>query len=55
MVHEHLGTDVLHGAVRFGIGAFNREAHIEAAIEGVREIAAGRKRRAGRATSLVQA
>jgi cysteine desulfurase family protein len=39
MVHEHLGTDKLHGAVRFGIGPFNTEAHIEAAITGVREIA----------------
>lgn len=39
MVHEHLGTDKLHGAVRFGIGAFNTEAHIDAAIHGVREIA----------------
>jgi cysteine desulfurase/selenocysteine lyase len=39
MVHEHLGTDKLHGAARFGIGAFNTEAHIDAAIHGVREIA----------------
>jgi cysteine desulfurase / selenocysteine lyase len=39
MVHEHLGTDQLHGAVRFGIGPFNTEAHIDAAIQGVREIA----------------
>lgn len=39
MVHEHLGTDKLHGAVRFGIGPFNTEAHIETAITGVREIA----------------
>jgi cysteine desulfurase family protein len=39
MVHEHLGTDKLHGAVRFGIGAFNTEAHIDAAIHGVAEIA----------------
>lgn len=39
MVHEHLGTDKLHGAVRFGIGPFNTEAHIDAAIHGVREIA----------------
>ncbi len=39
MVHEHLGTDKLHGAVRFGIGPFNTEAHIDAAIQGVREIA----------------
>jgi selenocysteine lyase/cysteine desulfurase len=39
MVHEHLGTDLLHGAVRFGIGPFNTEAHIDAAIQGVSEIA----------------
>ena len=39
MVHEHLGTDKLHGAVRFGIGPFNTEAHIDAAIAGVGEIA----------------
>ena len=39
MVHEHLGTDKLHGTVRFGIGAFNTEAHIDAAIHGVKEIA----------------
>jgi cysteine desulfurase family protein len=48
MVHEHLGTVALHGAVRFGIGAFNHEEHVLAAIEGVREIAAGAKRRAQR-------
>jgi cysteine desulfurase family protein len=48
MVHEHLGTIARHGAVRFGIGAFNHEEHVLAAIEGVREIAAGAKRRAGR-------
>ncbi|HWQ07867.1 MAG TPA: aminotransferase class V-fold PLP-dependent enzyme, partial [Holophaga sp.] len=39
MVHEHLGTDKLHGAVRLSIGAFNTEAHIDAAIHAVREIA----------------
>jgi cysteine desulfurase/selenocysteine lyase len=39
MVHEHLGTDKLHGAARFGIGAFNTEAHIDAAIHAVSEIA----------------
>ena len=43
MVHEHLGTDKLHGAVRFGIGAFNTEAHIDAAIHGVAEIAEMKK------------
>ncbi|MDR3670559.1 MAG: aminotransferase class V-fold PLP-dependent enzyme, partial [Holophaga sp.] len=40
MVHEHLGTDKLHGTVRLSIGAFNTEAHIDAAIAGVRDIAA---------------
>ncbi|MGB7294956.1 MAG: aminotransferase class V-fold PLP-dependent enzyme [Candidatus Aminicenantales bacterium] len=38
-VHEHLGTDKMHGAVRFGIGPFNTDKHIETAIEAVREIA----------------
>jgi cysteine desulfurase / selenocysteine lyase len=45
MVHEHLGTDKLHGAVRFGIGAFNTEAHIDAAIHGVAEIAEMQRRK----------
>ncbi|HEX2695429.1 MAG TPA: aminotransferase class V-fold PLP-dependent enzyme, partial [Acidobacteriota bacterium] len=40
LVHEQLGTDKLHGAVRFGIGPFNTEAHIDAAIGAVAEIAA---------------
>jgi selenocysteine lyase/cysteine desulfurase len=39
MVHEHLGTDKIHGAVRFGIGPFNTEAHIDAAIAAVKDIA----------------
>ncbi|HPA91852.1 MAG: putative cysteine desulfurase [Acidobacteria bacterium ADurb.Bin051] len=39
MVHEHLGTDQIHGAVRFGIGPFNTQAHIDAAIAAVAEIA----------------
>lgn len=42
MVHEQLGTDRIHGAVRFGIGPFNTDAHITAAIDAVREIAAVR-------------
>jgi cysteine desulfurase / selenocysteine lyase len=40
LVHEQLGTDKIHGAVRFGIGPFNTEEHIAAAVEAVREIAA---------------
>jgi len=39
LVHEGLGTDKVHGSVRFGIGPFNTEEHIETAISAVREIA----------------
>ncbi len=45
MVHEQLGTDKLHGAVRFGIGPFNTEAHIDAAVAAVKDIAATPARR----------
>jgi len=44
LVHEQLGTDKIHGAVRFGIGPFNTEAHIKTAIKAVREIAELRKK-----------
>ncbi len=40
LVHEQLGTDKLHGAVRFGIGPFNTEEHIDTAVGAVRDIAA---------------
>lgn len=39
MVHEHLGTDKLHGAVRFGIGPFNSPAQIDATVVAMGEIA----------------
>jgi cysteine desulfurase family protein len=39
LVHEQLGTDKRKGTVRLSIGPFNTDAHIERAIEGVREIA----------------
>ena len=42
LVHEQLGTAPIHGAVRFGIGPFNTEAHIDHAIAAVKEIAAAR-------------
>jgi cysteine desulfurase / selenocysteine lyase len=45
MVHEHFGTDKIHGAVRFGIGPFNTEEHIDIALRGVREIADMRRRK----------
>jgi cysteine desulfurase family protein len=40
MVHEQLGTDKLHGSVRFGLGPFTTEEHIEKALLAVSEIAA---------------
>ncbi|HQP84737.1 MAG TPA: aminotransferase class V-fold PLP-dependent enzyme [Thermoanaerobaculia bacterium] len=45
MVHEHLGTDRIHGAVRFGIGPFNTEAHVDKAVAAVAEIASIRARK----------
>ena len=39
LAHQQLGTAEIHGTVRFSIGAFNTEGDIEAAIQGVRQIA----------------
>jgi cysteine desulfurase / selenocysteine lyase len=39
LVHKQIGTLDLHGAVRFSIGAFNMEEHIDKAIAGVKDIA----------------
>jgi cysteine desulfurase family protein len=47
LIHEHIGTADIHGAVRFGIGPFNTEEHIDNAIEAVKEIAAMKARGAG--------
>ncbi len=44
LVHEQLGTATIHGGVRFGIGPFNTEQHIDRAIAAVGEIAAARAR-----------
>jgi cysteine desulfurase/selenocysteine lyase len=41
-VHIGLGTDKIHGTVRFSIGPFNTEEHIDKAVEAVKEIAAVR-------------
>jgi cysteine desulfurase family protein len=38
LVHQQLGTVNLHGSVRFSIGPFNTEEHVEAAIPAVAEI-----------------
>jgi len=54
LVHDQLGTTRIKGAVRFGIGPFNSEADIKAALRGVADIAAmARHRRAGKAASSV--
>ncbi len=45
MVHEHLGTDKIQGAVRFGIGPFNTPEHIDAAISAMADIAAMQRKR----------
>jgi cysteine desulfurase family protein len=44
LVHQQLGTDMIHGAVRLGIGPFNTDDHIAAAVQGVKDIAASRKK-----------
>jgi len=38
-VHEQIGTDKVHGTVRFGIGPFNTEEHIRTAVTAVGKIA----------------
>lgn len=42
-VHEQLGTDKIHGTVRFSLGPFNVEEHIDAAIAAVQDIASIKK------------
>lgn len=42
LVHKQLGTVGIHGGVRFGIGPFNTEEHIQTAVAAVREIAESR-------------
>jgi cysteine desulfurase family protein len=44
LVHEQIGTDKIHGTVRFSIGAFNTEEHIDRAIEAVEQIAAFKRK-----------
>ncbi|MCB2231155.1 aminotransferase class V-fold PLP-dependent enzyme [bacterium] len=39
LVHEQIGTLDIHGGVRFSIGAFNTDEHIDAALAAIGEIA----------------
>ena len=43
LVHEQLGTEKIKGTVRFSIGPFNTEEHVDAAIEGVKDIVSSSK------------
>jgi cysteine desulfurase family protein len=52
LVHQQLDTIALHGSVRFSIGVFNTEADIDAAIEGVRQIARWSRERAKRSAAI---
>ena len=47
LVHVQLDTVDMHGSVRFGVGPFNTDEHIQTAIEAVKEIAENRQRYAG--------
>jgi cysteine desulfurase/selenocysteine lyase len=49
LVHEHLGTDKIHGAVRFGIGPFNTDEHVKTAIEAVQKITEFQRKKRARA------
>ncbi len=40
LVHRDIGTAATGGAVRFSLGAFNTESHVDRALEAVAEIAA---------------
>jgi cysteine desulfurase family protein len=39
LVHTGIGTDKIHGTVRLSIGPFNTEAHVDAALEAIEDIA----------------
>lgn len=47
-VHERLGTLAQHGAIRLSFGPFNTEAHVDAAIAAVQDIAEMRNPKATR-------
>lgn len=42
-VHQHLGTELIHGTVRLSIGPFTLEKDVDAAIQAIQEIADFRK------------
>ncbi len=44
LAHDQLGTTEIHGSVRFSVGPFNTEAHIDAAIEAISDTVAFKNR-----------
>ncbi len=44
LVHDQIGTSEIHGAVRFGIGPFNTEEHIQTAAQAIKDIAEMQKK-----------
>jgi cysteine desulfurase family protein len=51
LVHKHLGLVPIHGGVRFAIGPFNTETHIDAAVTAMADIAERAKKMATVKTS----
>lgn len=49
LVHEQLGTDEIKGSVRFGIGPFNTEEHVRAAVAAVADVAGTARKKRGSA------
>ncbi len=39
LVHEQIGTHLIHGTVRVGFGPFNTEEHVDKAADAIKEIA----------------
>ena len=52
LVHRQLGIEDTHGGVRFSVGAFNTEAHINAAITAITDIAKWSRERKAKASRL---
>jgi cysteine desulfurase family protein len=55
LVHQQLGLVESHGGVRFSVGAFNTEADIDAAIQGVAEISKWARERASKPLPVMSA
>jgi cysteine desulfurase family protein len=52
LVHRQLGIEDTHGGVRFSVGAFNTEVHINAAIAAIADIAKWSRERKAKAVRI---